>query len=159
MHDTAELIHSAIQEIETFQHNETLGYIRKGELLNVLLDKKKKLYKQYADHIKTMGDFLREIGISYDQASKMRRSATKFGAYISKLNLSIKPTRLNSLLFIKMNNGDIEEWLHAAAELPASGFTDAIRVAQGKTPMDACEHKSMTTIEVCEECNFRKRVQ
>lgn len=128
-----------------------LNSLKIGALLSDIKDRK--LYLQYADHTRSMNDFLTEIdlGIKESQANHLIRIYRTFGAQLEARCIPMKRLLLIHPL-VKDDPGQIDHWLSQAESLPLSGLLAAVQAAKGLIPHDVCDHPELDRYTRCRQC-------
>ena len=139
-----------VQRIQELLNWQSQSFLEIGKLLAEL--REGKLYRDYASHIRWMGDIAKELHISKSQLHNYERVWTVFGKRIQKLNLQIPLLRLIKLVPLVRKGEDIDEWLHKAATLPYEDFLDEIQIWKGNPSYIECEHEEVEEYERCRRC-------
>lgn len=143
----SDAVHDYVRVLQSASANSTDNFLLIGEVLCLIHDGK--LYKQYAEHIRTFDGFLAEMGLKRANAYHALRVWRKFGGLPLE---GIKHDRLIRLLPVAMSDEDKLRWVEDARELPASGFNDAVRVSRGLPTVDECSHAETVTKTYCSGC-------
>lgn len=126
-----------IQEGKAALKNTTLGYIRLGEVLEMLLGKGG-LWKHYSSSVQTKDDFVKDafcIGLS--MADHVRRITRTFKEHIGERTIPFYKL-LDARPYVTSEN--IEEVLDKAETLSPSDWKNEIHILKGKSDRDLCEH-------------------
>ena len=158
----SELVFQAVNQLRQLKRNMLTDSFAFGKILYELGIKNKKagsLYKLYASHVTTEGEFAKEIGMSLSSLHNI------VGIYMSFAHLAISdngvmeitPTRLIRLLPLNLKEEEKVEWLHRASEYDAKAFQNSINERQGKVTTDECEHDDEPWVK-CKVCGDLRKV-
>ncbi len=145
--ESAKLVHKYIGVLKNATNDSTSNFLLIGEVLALV--NQKRLYLQYADHVKTFDGFLVEVGIKRGNAYHALRVWREFGKYDLE---NIPHDRLIRMLPLRLDENKKATWLHDARELPAFAFNDCLREAKGLPARDNCLHSETMTKIVCKCC-------
>lgn len=145
--DRAFEVVARIQELLNWQSQ---SFLEIGKLLNEL--RTGKLYRDYAEHIRWMGDIAKELHISKSQLHNYERVYTVFGKRLEKLKLHIPLLRLIKLVPLVRKGEDMDEWLNKAAGLSYEDFLDEIQIWKGGKSYLDCEHEETEEYQRCKKC-------
>lgn len=150
----SEQVFQLTQEIQQFQKRTILDILEIGKRLQYIT--KNKLYRDYATHITTFDEFLKEIRIGRTTGYNCIAIYETYGdSILNNSDLaSIDYTRLVKLLpYAKgMSAQDVDSLLIDMADNTIEGFENNIKESQGKPTTDNCPHEEIIVIEKCNAC-------
>ena len=147
MENKAFEIVNKIQELINWQ---SISFLEIGKLLVQL--REGKLYREYASHIRWMGDIAKELKISKSQLYNYERVYTMFGKKLEKMKLQIPLLRLLKIIPLIKKGENADEWLRKAAELHYEDFLDEIQIWKGGKSYLDCSHEETETYQRCTKC-------
>ena len=131
-----------VQQLEEIKTSITSGFLTMGKILVEIRAGKE--WKNYASHLKTFDEFLREIRLGKSTAYNCMRLYSLYG----ETSLTLDYSRLvKSLPFI--TDGNKDEWATKAKELDAHDFHEELREAKGIMNCPHDEQEDFTRCVVC----------
>src|SRR3990167_3429398 len=113
-----------VQQLDVLKRQITGGFLMMGKILSELCAEK--AWKNYASHLTSFDDFLREIKLGKSTAYNCMRLFSMFGSAPLELDYA---RLVKALPFITEANKD--EWAVKAKELDAHDFHEELREAKG----------------------------
>jgi len=136
-----------VQEMKQAVLETTNGYMKVGEILEIMFQSKLYRYSGFERWIDFINDTCK---MSVSGADHARRLYRKFNGLLE--GKDIPYTRLLEMAPIA-NEENMESLLEKAQNYPARGWKDVILEMKGELPSEECLHE--TTINVCVKCHKR----
>jgi len=143
-------IHTLTTEIQGLLGDITNSFMQIGLRLYTVKESGK--FKEYASHIETFNDYLKEVNVARSTAYACISIYEKFGAALLEKKSPVEFKRLQKALPLVNTQADAEDWIAKAESMPLDGYEDAIRAAKGLATRDACDHKEVEVWVKCLKC-------
>ena len=147
--EKADLVFRLVEEGKQAVKTTTQGYMRLGEILELLLGKDA-LWKHYASHIQNKNEFIKEaFNFSVGMADHVRRVTRMFSNHIG--DRTIPFYRLLEAKTV-VTDENVVEILDKAENLSHSDWQNEVKVLKGGLDSNECSHENSETWERCQKC-------
>ena len=151
--EKAELCFKLVEEGKYAVRTTTQGYMRLGEILDILLGKGS-LWKHYASHIQTKNEFIKDaFNFSVGMASHIMRTTKVFREHIGERTIPFY--RLLEAKPIATDE-NIEDILDKAESLSHADWENEVKIMKGGMDNNDCPHEDTETWERCKNPRCQK---